>query len=785
MQQFDQPAHQGNLQPEEVHLSDYINVLYRRRKIALAVFAAVVIGVTGYTLTAQPVYEATATLHVKDDKVKGGNFLGELGLSRDNPVQTEIEILKSRTNAEETVRRLHLNWVVDKRSNGSTFRLREFTTLAEQPVYRVRLTGGGGYEVAADSGGATVASGMSGALARGDGFTLLLDELQGKAGESFRLSLAPFNNVAAGLRNGVRATEVGKGTNIIKLSYQHSDPRRAAEVINTLAQVYLERSVTLKTQEASRSVEFIAQQLEQVRATLNGAEDELENYKTTTGVVKLDSEAEGLIERLSETEKGLAAVTLRRKQAEFAVDALQGAIGRQDSYAPAILLDEPVVASLAQSMAQLEIERRGLLVEFSAAHPAVQTLSDRISETQGRLLSTYQTILQGLASSTRTLQGDFARYEAELKKLPGAELELARLTRRASVNADIYIFLLQKHEEARIAQASTISNINIIDPAIVPDKPIKPQKKKNLLLGLIVGAMAAVGIAFFREYLDDTIKDSDSAKRLLGVPTLALIPYIGRQDDSRKLREEGAVPPERTLIAHLEPRSAPAEAFRALRTALHFAGSGKKSQVLLVTSTVPGEGKTTISANLAVTMAQTGSRVLLVGCDLRKPTLHEMFNTNNSPGLTDHLIGDATIAAAVHATGIFNLDFISAGTVPPNPAELLGSTAMRELIEKLRTDYDLILLDAPPALAVTDAAVLTPLADRTIVVLQVGGVSTKAAQRTLEILRTTPTPIAGLVLNDKTNKGVDYYGYYGRYGKYAYGYGYGYGEGDGKEKRKG
>ncbi len=766
MQSEQQFPPNGNDQLEEVHLSDYLKVLYRRRRLALSAFFVVAIGVAVHTFLASPVYEATATLHVRSDKVQGGNLLGDLGLTRESPVQTEIEILKSRTNVEEVVNRLHLNWVVDKKSAGVTVRLADFVSTAEEPEYRLELTGNGGYRVR-DKQDKIAGEGRSGALVRGEGFSLLVDELSGKPGDGFRLTLASFNRTVNALREQVRASEVGKGTNIIRLSYQNENPAIARDVVNALAQAYLERSIVLKTQEASRSVEFIGEQLEKVRATLDAAEQELEGFKTATGVIRLDSEAQALITQLTQAETERTAVRLRLRQAEFAAESLRGALDRQESYAPAVLLNEPVVAALAQKLTELEIEKRGLMVELSLGHPAVQGVQGRIAELQRNLLQNYGTILAGLRETDHSLSGNLARYEKELKKLPAAELELARLMRLATVNAEIFTFLLQKHQEASIAKVSTISNINVIDPAIAPELPIKPQKKKNLLLGLIVGGMAGVGLAFFREYLDDSIKDADSAKRLLGLPSLALIPYIGRKGESKSAREKGAVPAKRILISNLEPRSIAAEAFRSLRTALHFSGGGRDKPVMLVTSAFPGEGKTTVSANLAVTLAQTGSRVLLVGCDLRKPTLHEMFERDNVPGLSDFLVGDAEIGDAVHPTGLFRLDFISAGTIPPNPAELLGSERMKKQIEAWREEYDIVLLDAPPVLAVTDAAVLTRCADMTVVVLQIGSVGAKAALRSMEILRSTQTPLAGLVLNDKTNRGTAYYGY-GEYGVYPY-----------------
>ncbi len=767
MMQNDQQG--GQPLTEEVHLQDYINVLFRRRKPAIATFVVIVVLVVLYTLISKPVYEATATLHVQEEKVKGGDLLGDLGLTRDNPIETEIEILKSRTNAEEVVRRLQLNWGRDVKNEETQFKILEFISSDDDPEYLVTLLSDGAFTVKGLDWKSAV-EGESGKRVMREGFSLLLDPLQGVPGDSFELTLSPFNQTVAGLRSSITASELGKGTNIIRLSYQGNDPVQASEIVNTLATTYLDRNVILKTEEARKSVEFIRQQLDEVRQLLDDAEQSLQNYKRDTGVIKLDSEVEILIERLSLIDKERSAEKLRSRQAGFAIQALTKALKERRSYAPSSLLEDPVLAGLATELARLEVERQGLLIEFTESHPDVLSLTKRIVAGQERMLASYQALQSGLDLKIRDLDADIAGFEQQLKGLPEAEQQLARLTRLATVNADIYTFLLHKHEEARIARASTISSINIIDPAIKPEHPVKPNKKKNLLLALIVGAMAGVGVAFFIEYLDDTIKDAETAKQLLGLPILAVIPYIKPKSEEDE-DDEGQRNKERTLITHLEPRSPAAEAFRTLRTGLHFSSVGKEKKVLLVSSSFPNEGKTTVAANLAETIAKTGARVLLVGCDLRRPTLHYLFDKPCSPGLTEVLIGDVEVEAAIHATGIRALDFVSAGMTPPNPAELVGSGKMREFLDNVRQQYDFILLDAPPILAVTDTSILSELSDQLLLVLEVGRVQVRAAQRMKELVSSMQIDVAGMVINDKAGKGQEYYS--DRYGRYGYGqYGY-------------
>jgi tyrosine-protein kinase Etk/Wzc len=209
-----------------------------------------------------------------------------------------------------------------------------------------------------------------------------------------------------------------------------------------------------------------------------------------------------------------------------------------------------------------------------------------------------------------------------------------------------------------------------------------------------------------------------------------------------------------------------AESFRGLRTALHFASPERDRRISLVTSTFPGEGKSTISANLGVILTQTGARVLLIDCDLRRPSLHDRFGHSRAPGLTEIIAGDASVRDVVHNTGITGLDFISSGTIPPNPAELLGSASMERLLQACRDHYDHVILDAPPSLAVTDTTVLSAIADQMVMVIEAGRVPIKALARVREVLAATGRPLAGFVFNDKTQLGATY-GYYGYYG-YSY-----------------
>ncbi len=760
----------------EIHLHDYLQVLWRRKMTLAVTFVSVFLAVALYTFLMKPVYEAAATLHINQEKGKQG-LLGELGLNATNPVNAELEILRSRTNAEEVVKRLHLDWKITDKPEGVHFKLREFISRAENPTYEVVLTGAGAFTVR-DHDGAPVGKGQMGVLMQEKGVTLFFDDLQGKAGEHFRLTILPFNKTVEKLREKITADEVGKNTSVVRVSYTGTNPAQARAIVNALVQAYLEQAISFKTEEANRTVSFVEEQLQGLRGELDTSEKNLQTYKSAAGVVKLDTEAEELVKKISETEKARSEVILRKKQVEFALEALQVAMRRGGTYSPAVVRDDPLVAGMAAKLTDLEVQKRSLLSEYTEAHPAVKAIQEQVEEMQKKVQSTFETSLKNLAKQEATVTQQLAGYEAGLRKLPAAERDLARLTRVSKVNADIYTLLLQKHEEARIVKASTISNINIIDGAIVPDRPIKPRKEVNLTLGLLFGFMLGVGLAFFTEYLDDTIKDVEGAKRIMNLPLMAVIPFIPIPETGKEGQEATA------LYTQLEPKSQVAEAFRSLRTSLHFSAISRDKKIILITSTFPGEGKSLISANLAHTLSQTGTQVLIIDCDLRRSSLHIKFGLTKIPGLTELLTGDAAFSEACHQAVIPGIDLITAGTTPPNPSELLGSEPMRQLLRENREKYDYIIIDAPPVLAVTDAPVLTSLADMVILVMEVGRVPLKAAQHMREMLANVQAPVAGLVINDKERKGESYgyYGgkyYHGGYGGHGYGPGYDYSSGYG------
>jgi tyrosine-protein kinase Etk/Wzc len=746
---------------EGVHLLDYVNVVLRRWKIALLVFVLVAGGVAVKTYLTRPVYEAYATLEVRKNP-KGGMLKGLL-IEEDNSLAADIELLSSRSMAEEVVRRLHLDWHVVDPPEGIKVTVKELKLPWEAHSFILELTASDAYRLLTP-GGETAVAGKSGELVVAGNARLQLEVEGGRAGDRLRLERLPLHQVAGEVIRDIRAVEAGRGTNILRLSFQSTDPARARDIVNTLAQVYRDQSVAAKTREAGKTVDFINNQLDSLKTTLDQTEQALQEYKIESGLATLGPEGTSLVEKLVGLEQQKADLTLARKRLELAVRTVRQAM--RDGQAVNLPRTEgvPLAQELGARLTELQAEKKTLLTEFTPAHPAVISVDQQIRKTREALLTAYEAGLENLELEVRDLDSKIAGYDRQLGEIPKAELELAKRTRVNQVNAELYTFLLQKQQETRIAQASTLSNVEIIDPAFTPRKPVKPNKKKDLALGLVLGLMLGAGAAFFLDYLDDTVKDADQVRDQLGLPVLGIIPRIVADADD----------PTAMLVGRLAPKSAPVEAFRALRTGLHFAAARDRRKVLMVTSSFPNEGKTTLSANLAVVLAQTGARVLLLGCDLRRPGLYDMFETANVPGLSDLLVTSAKdYVRRIPGT---TLDLISAGTVPPNPAELLGSDRMKKFLDFVRERYDHVVIDAPPVLPVTDAQVLASLVDDVLVVLEPCRVPRKAARRMIETLRAVDANVLGVAMNDKSGKGFKYYGNYGYYGHKYYG-GY-YGEGE-------
>ncbi len=623
------------------------------------------------------------------------------------------------------------------------------------------------------------------------------------------------------IEKNVSARPIPK-TDVIAISAQAHNAKVAAVIANTTAELLIKRNLNSKLGEINQVKNTVEDQLKYFSQKVQESENALKIYKEANKITYLDKESEEIFKRITEAEveynKTVTELNASRNRLAFVKDKLSQ---EREELVPYITtITSPWAQELKKKLVDLEVQYTTLRVQdYSENHPKMRQLRSQIEEAKKNLkeetlkiakgentidpLSEIQKHLEEIATLEVEIHTDEAEekalkkvlnsYNNSLSTLPQKELELGKLQRDKAVADEIYTMLLQKREEAKIKEAEKISNIRIIDPARIPRGPIRPRKKVNLLLGFFLGCTLGIGLALSLEVLDTSIKTVEDIEKLTNLPVIGTIPKI-KNGSKEYLRQDINLPTKRKrskivpkLITIHDEQSAAAEAFRTLRTNLpltEMSGSSPLKTILL-TSGKPGEGKSFITANLAVSTAKLGLKTLIIDADLRKSTIHTFFNANLQPGLTDilkHLEkirstgskikkgtdeeNDESVATTnlnrtvIQSTGIENLFLITSGTIPANPSELLASESMKNLNSKLKNNFDLIIYDLPPVIAVADAAVLAPEIDGIILVIE------KGKNRPDEILRaknliskTNGNHIIGIVLNNVTPQG-NYYAYY-------------------------
>lgn len=695
-------------------LKQYGQVLWKRRWWAMLAFTLVVGSTAVVTFTSPPIYRATTKLLLeqKDSTLSalGQNMAGALGelntLSRTgSPIDTQVELVRSGPVLSKVIQVVNLR-----------------DTANDVPLSTDAFLGSG--------------------------------------------KVVPV-----------------KGTDLIQISFEHTDPALAAQVADVWAKTYVDENRLANRMEASSAARFIAQQLDKTKAELAEAETKLRDYKSRHGAVDLSEEARASVQSLATVEAELRAAEAQSAEASARVTALRRQVGVSSGAAmtATALSQDAGVNRLRQQL--LEAETNPVLSDPSltqdnpqvkAAQAQIATLRKALNEAaksvagrsyggedmanfdpvrQSLTRSLVESEVNALAYDTRvaSLRSRVGNYSGRLTGLPDKELALTRLVRNASVTAELYKMLLQKHEEVRIQEAMNIGNVRVVEEASPPKAPVRPKRSQNMLIGLLVGLMAGVGAALFLEYLDDTLQTADDAEKIVNLPVLGIIPWLKAQDAAQ-------------LVTLTDTRSPASESYRTLRTNIKFLSADAPLRSMTITSAGPEEGKSTTVANLAVAFAQGGKRVLLVDSDMRKPTVHQIFKLVNDKGLSTVLAGEHRSEQCIQASAQVNLDVMPCGPLPPNPAELIDSARMTALIEELKGRYDMVIFDAPPIIAVTDASILAAKLDGLILLLGMNKVTRKAATHALALLDRAKVKVWGMVVRGvRPDTDGYYYSYYHRY----------------------
>jgi capsular exopolysaccharide synthesis family protein len=730
-----------DLMPREPHLLDYLIVVRKHQWLILFFLLAIVSIVTIATFRMQPVYQATARVQIDRENNNAIHFADsdpyEGYADLEDYIMTQSKILQSETMAMLTVRSMGLD------------QLPQFGGQPGKPA-------------------GPAVPGNDASLQRPAALGAFLGSLSIKRVPSTRL---------------------------LDVTFEATDPSLAARVVNAHINNFIEQNFRSRFEAATQASNWLAGQLNEMRIKVENAEDARLAYERANQIWKIDDKNDISSQRLADINKQLTDAQTDRINKMAVYQLAQAA--NYDAI-PAVR-ESPVIQDILKQQSALSAQYADALNQFGPKYPKVMRLQAQLKELEQLIVREKANIgnqveaeFRGSRQRELLLQEALALQKTETNQMAERLVQYNILKREADTNKQLYDGMLQKLKEAGINAGLRSSNIRVVDPALIPGWPSRPNKARNIMLSVLIGLIGGIGLAILREYMDNTVKTPDDIETMARLPTLAVVPSLSSGNGKRGNRftkllntpviagKEGRA----ELMAHNMPQSQMSEAFRALRTSLLLSQADHPPQVILMTSALPREGKTTAAVNLAVTLAQLGDKTLLVDADLRKPGINRALSLvdGKHAGLSSYLAGVSSLdLITVPHPAISNLAAIPTGPIPPNPADLLSSRRLTELIAELRSRYKFIVIDSPPIMAATDAVILSVVVDGVLLVVRSGETPKEAFTRTRDLLASVKCRMLGVVLNAVNASSPDYYYSY-RYYPYSYG---GYGrEEEGKKSRK-
>jgi succinoglycan biosynthesis transport protein ExoP len=752
---------------DSVHpLRDYWLIAKRHRWLILTCALVSFIGAALYAFTRTPLYTSEATLLIERKApqiLKLQDARGEAADFNDYNnefYKTQYEILKSRALAERVVR--------------------------DQGLENHPLFGGGKAAAAAKQG---LVSGIWHELKK-----TAQGVMSGKPDAPAPNTQNPTPNTQdpipvatrlAGQYLSMLEVRPVAGTSLVTIKITTPEAALSARLADAHASSYVRYGIDLRSETNSDAGDFLQQKLVELKERIEQSEAALNSYRKEKGIISVDDKSNIIIERLLDLNKGLTAAEGERIGWEAQVRAARG---RNAEEIPAVR-NSTAISALKAELAKTEAEYASLAKEFKAGYPALDNLRARIDETRRRMAAEIEREVKSIEAGYAAAINKESQFRAAMDEQKRATLSLkdsavqyAILAREVDTNKQLYDGVLSRLKEIGVAGEVRSSNIHVMGKALPPGGPSYPDKRRLMILGLLLGLAAGAGLAFLLEQLDNTLKTPEEAERYLRLASLGMIPEFAAVNGkgsgfiAKLLQSAHAELPAATrkktaddsagavLLDH-NPRSVVAEAYRSFRSALLLSQAGGPPHTMLVTSAGRGDGKTTTLVNTAIVFAQLGIRVLIVDADFRRPHCHMLLRTENKAGLSDLLAGQLDLDEAIRATPAENLFVISAGAVPPNPAELLGSSKMHELLEQLRQRFEFVFIDSSPVLAVTDSVFISTMVDGTLLVVN-SRTPKPLVKKARARLALAQSKVLGMLLNRVDIHSNEYGGYYQQYYSY-------------------
>jgi len=743
---------------------------------------------TWFALTSSPEFEATATVRLTDSRRQLTGGLVDATPSAplrpsSDPVLSEVAVLMSREVVGQVVDSIAS---LRTRTDGFNRRVIEQFSLPAGSSSRRLPT----INLAFDSRGTTASMAGVPSVRAAYGQMMHVGDVSfvvsGKpeASKHGDLVVLSRDDAVDRLVKSIHA-KPREQTDVIDVSFASTDPVLAQRVVNTLIAVFQQNSIEDAAQEARLRRQFIEGQLRQNDSLLTMARLALSEFRSHEKAYSAREKFQAQASDVARVQDQIRDVQMQQRMYASVLQQLQAGNGRESLQQLGAALSaqgsaaSPIITDQYQALVRLQTARDSLLsMGVAPTNPDVK----RIDQLEGTAVTRLSSVLAGvqtaLAQRLTTLQGLKTSSADELATIPASDADEARLTEREAAYQKIADQLRDEFQKARLAEAAEVGSVEIVDVAPPPRAPIGTPTNIKILFGVLLGLFFGSGFALVIEHLDQSIRGRDDVEATLQLPGLAVIPRLDNAMLPTRVRKAlasssngssngAAKQVSAKLVTVNDSRSVGAEAYRTLRTKLLFSRALSSLKTIVVTSPFAQDGKSTVAANLATTFAQHGMRTLLIDCDLRRPTQHQVFGVSSRPGLTDLLTSDELIPGAGRRTSVENLSLITAGALPPDPPELVGSARMRSLLEKLGETFDVIVLDTPPVLPVADSAILASLADGVLLVVRAGQTDRRAAQLAVQQLQDVDARILGAVLNDP-NEQVQLYDSYG----YATYYGY-------------
>jgi polysaccharide biosynthesis transport protein len=750
---------------DQINLLDYWRILVKRRWTILTL-TFVVLAITAIaTWKAAPIYRATIKIQIDPEQsnllpFKETAEIGSNYAQSQEYLQTQFKVLESQTLAERVIRVLNL----DKKQ---AFMEEVRPAAKSKTIQWLRDVLG-------------------------------LNEEGNESDDPAGIEAQKLARIVKVFKKKLSTSPI-RNSRLVDVFFESRDPRLAADIVNTLANEYIQMNFETKFNSTTTASEFLAKQLVDLKSKVEKSEEELVRFSQQHDIYEISDKENVILQKLSDLNTTLTAAQSDRIQKESIWKIVQqsGPGGFPD------LLRNKLIEELETNLATLKVQQAKLSAAFRPGWPELDQVTGQVLEAESQLAAERKKAIRNAETEYRTavkreelLAEALAAQKLEANSFNQNSIQYNIIKRQVDTEKQLYDGLLQRMKEAGVSAGLKSNNIHIVDPAKPQRTPYKPNKPLNLVLALVVGLLLGVGLAFFVEHLDSSIKTPDDIDRFIKLPSLGVIPAAASLLPSgrRKLLVAAAggngvkvsVPKNAVeLITYHDTKSLLSEAYRNLRTSvLLSSGTGRPPKMLLVTSSQAGEGKTTTAVNIAVTLSQTGEKVILLDCDMRNPRVHRILGLENMNGMSTFLSGNSDLSSMIQQSEIPNLFAVSAGRIPPNPAELLGSPRMKQGLALLDEYFDHVVIDSPPVLSVTDARIISSLVDGVVLVIKGGETPKEAVQRTKRLLHEVHAHVIGTLLNNVDVRSADYY-YYSKYYHYGYGKRYGQGYGANPEQKEG